>query len=211
MVRIVCVSDTHNRTDGLAVPDGDVLLHAGDLTGHGKPDELAQAVRWLTSLPHAHKIVVAGNHDFLLQDQPARARRLLAEVPGLVYLEDELATVAGLRIWGSPWQPWFYDWAFNLPRDGDELAAVWAQVPAGVDVLLTHSPAHGILDRTSRGDAAGCERLRAELARIRPRLHVCGHIHEAYGEMHVDGTHHVNASTCDLGYRPVQAPIVVTW
>lgn len=210
-MRLVCVSDTHNRTDGLAVPDGDVLLHAGDLTGHGKPDELAQAVRWLTSLPHAHKIVVAGNHDFLLQDQPARARRLLAEVPGLVYLEDELATVAGLRIWGSPWQPWFYDWAFNLPRDGDELAAVWAQVPAGVDVLLTHSPAHGILDRTSRGDAAGCERLRAELSRIRPRLHVCGHIHEAYGEMHADGTHHVNASTCDLGYRPVQAPIVVTW
>jgi predicted phosphodiesterase len=210
-MRIVCLSDTHNRTDDLAVPDGDVLLHAGDLTSHGKPEEFARVARWLLQLPHAHKVVVAGNHDFLLQDRPQEARALLAAVPGLIYLEDELATVAGLRIWGTPWQPWFYDWAFNLPRNGDELAAVWARVPAGVDVLLSHSPAHGILDRTRRGDAVGCERLRLELPRIRPRLHVFGHIHEAYGELVVDGTHHVNASTCDLQYRAVQAPIVVDW
>jgi Icc-related predicted phosphoesterase len=210
-MRLVCLSDTHNRTDGLVVPDGDLLLHAGDLTGHGKADEIAQAARWLASLPHRHKVVVAGNHDFLLQDRPAEGRALLGRVPGLVYLEDELVELDGLRIYGTPWQPWFYDWAYNLPRDGEELAAVWAKVPDGVDVLLTHSPAYGIVDRTSRGDLAGCERLRAAMDRIKPRLHVCGHIHEAYGEAVVAGVHHVNASTCDLSYRAVQSPIVVEW
>lgn len=210
-MRLVCLSDTHNRTDGLDVPAGDLLLHAGDLTGHGKRDEFAHAARWLASLPHRHKVLVAGNHDFLLQDRPAEARALLAAVPGLVYLMDEEVELDGVRIYGSPWQPWFYDWAFNLPRDGEELAAVWAKVPTGIDVLLTHSPMHGVVDLTSRGEPAGCERLRAAMGRIKPRLHVCGHIHEAYGQVVEDGVHHVNASTCDLGYRAVQPPIVVEW
>jgi Icc-related predicted phosphoesterase len=208
-VRLVCVSDTHNRAEGIDIPEGDVLLHAGDLTGHGEAAEVARAARWLASLPHAHKVVVAGNHDFLFQKQPEQARALLTQVPGLVYLEDSEATVAGLRIHGTPWQPWFHDWAFNLPRQGSELARVWSRVPAGIDVLLAHSPAHGILDLTSDGRAVGCELLRAELLRIRPRLHVFGHIHEAHGDVTVDGTRHVNASICDLRYRPVQAPVVV--
>jgi len=208
-MRIVCVSDTHNLAEEVSVPDGDLLLHAGDLTQRGRPAGVERAARWLATLPHPHKVVVAGNHDFLFQDDPARARALLEAVPGLVYLEDAESTVAGLRIWGTPWQPWFYDWAFNLPRGGEELARVWARVPAGVDVLLSHSPAHGILDRTERGEPVGCERLRAELPRIRPRLHVFGHIHEAYGELVEGDTRHVNASTCDLRYRPVQAPVVV--
>lgn len=208
-LRLVCLSDTHGRTAGLAVPEGDVLLHAGDLTERGRPQEVEAAARWLAGLPHRWKVVVAGNHDRLFQDDPARARGLLAGVPGLVYLQDEQAVVAGLRIFGSPWQPWFLDWAFNLPRDGAELEAVWARVPADLDVLLTHSPAHGLLDRCQDGRRVGCERLRAHLPRLRPRLHVCGHIHEAHGEVHADGTHHVNASICDVRYRPRQAPRVV--
>ncbi len=208
-MRLVCISDTHNLTERLVVPDGDILLHAGDLTQRGSRIEVERAARWLASLPQRHKVVIAGNHDFLFQEDPAAARALLRDVSGLVYLEDEEATVAGLRIYGTPWQPWFFDWAFNLPRDGDELGRVWARVPAGVDVLLTHSPAHGILDRTDADEAVGCERLAAELSRIAPRLHVFGHIHEAYGDVTIGRTRHVNASTCDLRYRPVQAPIVV--
>ena len=115
-MRVVLVSDTHNRHAAIAVPDGDLLVHAGDATSRGTPQEVAAFNAWLLRLPHRHKVFIAGNHDFLFQQQPAQARALLAAVPGLKYLEDEETTVEGLRIWGTPWQPWFYDWAFNLPR-----------------------------------------------------------------------------------------------
>lgn len=208
-MRLVCLSDTHNRTAGLAVPEGDLLLHAGDLTGSGSEEEVEQAASWLASLPHPHKVVVAGNHDWLFQREPAKAQALLAQVPGLVYLEDRCATVAGLRIHGSPWQPWFFDWAFNLPRDGAELEQVWARVEADVDVLLTHSPPHGIRDATEDGRHVGCERLRAALARLRPRLHVFGHIHEAAGRERVGETEHVNAAVLDARYRRRFPPTVI--
>ena len=205
MTRLVCVSDTHGRTRDLVVPDGDILLHAGDLTGRGRIKEIRGAHAWLASLPHRHKIVVAGNHDFGFERTPDEARAVMTDV---TYLEDEEVTVEGLRIWGTPWQPWFHDWAFNLQR-GAEMAAVWAKVPTGIDVLLTHGPPAGILDRTYRGEEVGCADQRAALARIRPRLCVFGHIHESYGQVEVDGTLYVNASTCNLEYEPVQPPIVV--
>lgn len=208
-MRIVCLSDTHNRTDGLVVPEGDLLLHAGDLTSGGSEDEVAHAARWLARLPHPAKVVVAGNHDFLFEREPEKARAILARVPGLTYLEDTGVVVAGLSIHGSPWQPWFFDWAFNLERNGKELARVWAQVPAGVDVLLTHSPPYGILDRTLDGRPVGCERLAAALARIRPRLHVFGHIHEGAGTLEVGVTRYVNAAVLDAHYRRGGAPVVV--
>jgi len=114
-----------------------------------------------------------------------------------------------LYVYGSPWQPEFNDWAFNLPRKGRELAARWAAIPSGLDVLITHGPPFGILDRTSTGEHAGCELLRAAVERARPRLHVFGHVHEGYGVVERDGTIYVNASICDLSYRPVNAPVVV--
>jgi predicted phosphodiesterase len=206
-LRLVCLSDTHNRHDHLRVPDGDVLLHAGDFTGRGTPREIAAFGAFLARLPHRSKVVIAGNHDFLFQDESERARELLGDV---TYLEDSPAEVAGLRVWGSPWQPWFHDWAFNLPR-GAALAEKWALVPAAVDVLVTHGPPHGILDRTSDGRRVGCEELAAARARIRPRLHLFGHIHEAYGTHRADGILSVNACNCDLGYRPVNPPVVLDW
>lgn len=204
-MRIVCLSDTHDQHDRIAVPDGDVLLHAGDATMMGTMVQIAAFDAWLAKLPHEHKVVIAGNHDWLFQSDPAFARSLLRHA---TYLEDTEATVAGLRIWGSPWQPWFYDWAFNLPR-GPEIAAKWAMIPAGIDVLMTHGPPAGILDLTSRGEPVGCEDLQRELLRIKPRLHVFGHIHEAYGQIEVDGCRFVNACNCSERYKPVQAPIVI--
>jgi len=204
-MRIVCLSDTHDLHHKLTVPDGDLLLHAGDATMMGTVAQIAAFDSWLATLPHPHKVVIAGNHDWLFERDPTLARSLLRHA---TYLEDAQATVAGLLIWGSPWQPWFYDWAFNLQR-GPEIAAKWAKIPSGIDVLMTHGPPAGILDRTSRGDAVGCEDLLRELGRIAPRLHVFGHIHEAYGEVEVDGRRFVNASNCSERYRPVQAPIVV--
>jgi Icc-related predicted phosphoesterase len=206
-VRLVCLSDTHERHHELVVPDGDVLVHAGDFTGHGRPAKVEAFGRYLATLPHRHKVVVAGNHDFLFQRDPARARALLGDVH---YLEDSGVTVAGLSFWGSPWQPWFHDWAFNLPR-GEALAERWRQVPTGVQVLVTHGPPLGVLDRTSRGETVGCEALTAALDRIRPGLHVFGHIHESYGVVQEEERLSVNACTCDLRYRPVNPPVVVDW
>lgn len=206
-MRIVCLSDTHGRHGGLDVPDGDVLLHAGDFTSRGEPHEIEAFDAFLARLPHRHKVVVAGNHDFLFQDEPAAARALLTHAE---YLEDGEASIEGLRVFGSPWQPWFGDWAFNLPR-GPALAERWARVPERVDVLVTHGPPFGILDLVWNGKTVGCEDLTRELARIAPRLHVFGHIHESYGIVRRGDTVFVNASVCDRAYRPVQPPIVLDW
>lgn len=214
-MRIVCLSDTHNRHGALDVPDGDVLLHAGDATMRGDPEELRAFDAWLARQPHRHKLVVAGNHDWLFEKDAALARSLLAHA---TYLQDSGIEIAGLRFWGSPWQPWFLDWAFNLER-GADLAAKWELIPEGTDVLVTHGPPYGVRDHVpprsrgtsldGNGEHVGCEALLAALERVRPRLHVFGHIHEGYGQERRDGTLFVNASNCDRAYRPINAPIVV--
>lgn len=198
MPRIVAMADTHNRHAGLAVPDGDVLIHAGDLTGRGSLPELDQVAEWLRSLPHPHKVVVAGNHDFALQRNPVAARALFH---GLTFLEDSEATLAGLRIWGSPWQPWFHDWAFNLRRGG-EIDAKWRLIPEGVDVLITHGPPLGFGDLVDRGEKVGCEDLLRHLERVKPRLHLFGHIHEDRGEWQYGPSRLVNCTTSE-GELPV--------
>ena len=216
MPRLVCLSDTHGLHDALMVPDGDVLIHAGDMTMGGREAEVQAFADWIVSLPHACKIVIAGNHDWLFERAATRARELLADV---TYLMDEGTEAAGLRIWGSPWQPWFFDWAFNLPR-GDALRDKWDLIPPDIDVLVTHGPPSGYLDGAERPvwfgaddgvdpDHVGCEELRVALDRVQPRLHVFGHIHEGYGQARHGSTILVNASTCDADYRPVNPPVVV--
>ena len=201
----MCISDTHGRASGVSIPDGDLLIHAGDLTGHGTLPEIEREADWLRSLPHASKVVIAGNHDFALERQPRAARALLH---GLTYLQDAETTEFGLRIWGSPWQPWFYDWAFNLKR-GAEIRAKWDSIPGGIDVLVTHGPPAGHGDRTDRGEDVGCVDLLDAVRRVRPRLHVFGHIHEGYGTTNEGNTTFVNACTCDVAYRPAHPPVVI--
>jgi Icc-related predicted phosphoesterase len=217
-VRLVCLSDTHNRHAEIDVPAGDVLVHAGDATMRGSRAEVQRFADWLIALPHRHKVFVAGNHDWLFQREPKVAREMLGA--GVTYLEDSGVVIDGVSFWGSPWQPWMMSWAFNLRR-GEPLRRKWELVPAGTDVLVTHTPPHGIQDRvmkiTGRAFAAatghdrhvGCEELRAALVRIRPRVHVFGHIHEGYGVTEEDGTRFVNPSCVDMHYREMQPPIVV--
>ncbi len=206
MVRLVLLSDTHGLHGDVRVPDGDVLVHAGDMSRSGRPREIEAFARFLAFRPHTHKVVIAGNHDFMFERDPVEAEGLLA--PVATYLRDSEVTLLGLRFWGSPWQPWFHDWAFNLPR-GAALAEKWALVPSGIDVLVTHGPPHGILDEARYGGPVGCEALRAALPQIAPKLHVFGHIHEAYGSERFGATLCVNASTCNLAYAPVHPPVVV--
>ena len=193
MPRIVAMADTHNRHSALVVPDGDVLIHAGDLTGRGSLPELEAVADWLRAQPHAHKVVVGGNHDFALQRNPEVARALFH---GLTFLEDSEVTLAGLRLWGSPWQPWFYDWAFNLKR-GPEIDAKWKLIPEGIDVLVTHGPPHGYGDLVDRGERVGCEDLLRHLGRVKPKLHLFGHIHEDRGEWQLGPTRIVNCTVSE--------------
>lgn len=189
-MRIVFVSDTHGLHRRTEVPPGDVLVHAGDCTKHGSLEDVEFFNEWLGTLPHAHKVVIAGNHDFCFQEQPAEAR---ARLTNATYLQDEGCEVAGLRFYGSPWTPTFFDWAFMLSED--ELAAKWALVPAGLDVLVTHGPPFGVLDLTNRDERAGSRTLLERVREVRPRVHVFGHIHEAAGRLDLDGTTFLNAST----------------
>jgi predicted phosphodiesterase len=185
---LVALSDTHGYP--CQVPDGDVLVHAGDVTDDGSLADLARAADWLHALPHRHKVLVAGNHDACLRDCRDEALRLLGPIH---YLEDAEVTLAGLRIWGSPWTPEFGGWPFMLPR-GAALAAKWALIPQGLDVLVTHGPPHGILDEVW-GRAEGCEELADRVAAAAPRLHVFGHIHEGHGTRWRGRTLFANVST----------------
>jgi len=235
MPRLVCLSDTHGQhgrlTGPFAVPDGDVLVFAGDACTSGTPGEWAAFCRWLSALPHAHKVVVAGNHDWPLQHArpdwgvsarygptTIRAARERVRDVGAALLEDSGAEAAGLSFWGSPWVPFFNYWAFNLPRNGTQLAEAWGQIPPGTDVLVTHGAAFGHLDLTGAGDRVGCERLAERLGQLDadgdgPRLHVHGDIHEAAGvhapPLGVGGRITVNAAVLDGGYRLVRPPVVV--
>jgi predicted phosphodiesterase len=211
-MRIVCLSDTHGRHDRIGpIPDGDVLIHAGDLTGHGSPREVAAFAAWFRALPHPIKVVIAGNHDFLFERDPGAARALMHRPDaGVHYLQDEaLVLPNGLKLYGSPWQPRFFDWAFNLDR-GAPLAARWALIPDDVDILITHGPPHGLLDRNTRGEPVGCEALAERLPALRRlKLHVFGHIHEARGVAERGGVTHINAAALDERYEPWQASAFV--
>jgi Icc-related predicted phosphoesterase len=198
-MRIVAVADTHMFHDDLrAIPDGDVFIHAGDLCRGGRLDELRTVATWLQALPHRHKIVVAGNHDWCFVREPRAAIKVLGQ--GIVYLQDSEATIEGIRFWGSPWQPEFNNWAFNLPR-GPALASMWALIPPQTQVLITHGPPLGIGDRSGETRRQGCEDLLAAVRRIRPLLHLFGHIHQDGGFWQEDGISFANVTCweCERG------------
>ncbi len=213
MPRIVCLSDTHNANAQIDVPDGDILIHAGDATVTGTVEEVKLFNKWFSSLPHMHKIFVAGNHDWLFERDNELARTLLEK--RIIYLQDSSVEIERLKIYGSPWQPRFFDWAFNLNR-GYEMAEKWKLIPNDIDILITHGPPNGILDLVPRrgwDENTGCEELRKRVEQIaklgRLRFHIFGHIHCGYGTHDEFGIKFINASNCDEQYRPIQPPIVV--
>jgi predicted phosphodiesterase len=223
-LRIVCLSDMHSLAYDTVIPDGDVLVHAGDICGYGKNHELDKFNHFLAGLPHKHKLFIAGNHDWPIYNAGFADSRSRINGYGRVsersksfckkmvnkaaYLEDSGIEIDGIKFWGSPWQPEFFDWAFNLPR-GQALADKWALIPDDTDVLITHGPPFGVLDQVIGGEHVGCEELLVAVQRIKPKVHVFGHIHEAYGMREQNGTTFVNASVCTERYRPTNPPIVI--
>lgn len=213
MPRIVCISDTHNFNDRIEVPDGDILIHAGDATVNGKVHEVTEFCNWFSELPHKQKIYIAGNHDWLYFLDNPLARSLTHK--SVHYLQDDFVHVNGLKIYGSPWQPRFFDWAFNLER-GPEMAEKWAKIPQDVDILLTHGPPFGILDKVNQKGSEsheGCEELRKRVEVLaafgKLKLHIFGHIHGGHGVHEEFNIKFINASICDEEYHPVQLPIII--
>jgi len=218
-MRLVCISDTHNRHRELSVPEGDLLVHAGDATRKGTLPEIEDFLAWLWEQPHRHKVFVAGNHDFLCDQVPdafqlgVRGLPLILP-PGVTYLRDSQAEFDGLRVYGSPWQSDAPDWAFWLPRGSEAMAKRRAQVPDGLDLLVTHAPPLGIHDlgTATQGyeDAHfGCPMLLEAVGRVKPRVHVFGHTHRGYGRTHRNGTTFVNAVISPRSDQPLNEPIVL--
>jgi Icc-related predicted phosphoesterase len=226
MTRLVFVSDTHTMqgqlTQAIIAAKADILVHCGDATGTGKISEVGDFSDWCEMLLRKsyvkHVVMIAGNHDLLFDhghkvvrnDWPSgpESCRARLEDAGVVYLQDDEATVAGLRFYGVPWTPRFFDWAFQIDTPGQD-EEIFGRVPENIDVLLTHGPARGIRDLVPRGELVGSPALLRALDRVRPRIHAFGHIHEGYGMTLRNGTLCINASTCTGNYKPTNPPIVV--
>lgn len=204
-MKLTLISDTHGSHHQLSLPSGDVLLHAGDVSKRGSRLEIEDFLNWFDLQDFKHKIFIAGNHDFFFENaDPAEIEKLIPS--SITYLNDSGITINGIKFWGSPVQPRFFDWAFNRDR-GADIDRHWRLIPMDVDVLLTHGPAYGILDQTADGRKVGCEMLRERIKEVKPQLSVFGHIHEAYGVQKVDDTLYVNASVLNLQYHLVNQPV----
>ncbi len=214
MIKLVCLSDTHCQLNKIEIPEGNILLHSGDLTYSGDVDEITNELYKLGKLKSRFDniIVVAGNHDWLGQTNPSLMKQLCDDNK-IDYLMDSGCTTLGLKFWGSPWQPEFFSWAFNLPR-GEELTKKWDLIPEDTQVLLTHGPPYAILDIVMvKGvpQHLGCEALAARLPKLKQlKLHSFGHLHLQGGQtMLSDGVTFVNAAMCDERYKPNRSPVVV--
>lgn len=211
VVKLVCISDTHGDHDAVDLPAGDVLIHAGDITAHGTELDLLRFLDWFGSRDVEHRLFVAGNHDTFLEQHPERTARLAREA-GVTWLNDSGCRAAGIEFWGSPITPRFLDWSF-MREPGADIERHWARIPAETQVLITHGPPHGILDGVERlngtSDKTGCPSLLTHLDRIRPAVHLFGHIHEGYGRVVRNGIEHLNISTMDREYRIANAPVII--
>jgi Icc-related predicted phosphoesterase len=209
MTKLVVISDTHTRHQEIVLPDGDILIHCGDMTNVGSITDFMKIGVWFGSMLHRYKhiICIAGNHDFGLQ----RHREVILQTafthPNIHYLEDSEIELEGIKFWGSPWTPTFYDWAFM--KDDEDLKEVWDQIPEDTNVLITHGPPHGILDMNEAGEHCGSKTLRARMEQDHIleylKVHLFGHIHEGYG--HKGRCY--NCSSLNRQYKYANPPVVI--
>lgn len=178
-ISVHCLSDTHCRHNYIIHPDEscDLLLYAGDCCEVGTLLELQSFLNWIEDYPAKEKVMVAGNHDWPFMKNSKQAKRMVPD--NVTYLIDDETEKFGYKIYGSPWQPEFCNWAFNLPR-GEQLKQMWEDIPDDTDILLTHGPPYGILDKMPRGNV-GDRELEKRIKDVDPDLHVFGHIHEQSG------------------------------
>lgn len=228
-MKIVAISDSHGQHRDLVLPEASVIIHAGDVTSVGRKTEVEDFLDWFSKLPYKHRVFIAGNHDFYFdydwkaQTSIGKSRfekkyagiygkdeveKTIASFPGITYLNDSGVEIEGIKIFGSPYTPWFHDWAFNEFR-GDDIKKHWDIIPEDTDILVTHGPVHKVLDMTLEGDCVGCKDLLARILQTKVRVHIAGHIHEGYGTYETgDGRKFINASVLNRSYYLTNDPIV---
>jgi Icc-related predicted phosphoesterase len=236
--KITLISDTHTKHNQLSttkllrkmdqpldLPGGDILIHAGDFMNSGYyKTEAIEFFNWFEAITNYDtKIFIAGNHDRIMEDDPTWAQGYLTGYKTIEYLQDEELALyfdgpngdmpeENVRIYGSPWQPEFCNWAFNLPRNGKEMKARWDAIPDNTDILITHSPPFGHLDIPGGNTIrVGCEMLRYRVDEIKPKIHVFGHIHGSWGHYFDGHTHFFNASVLDERYNYAHLPFNFEW
>ena len=224
-MRIVAISDTHGMHGRMLhpIPDGDVLIHCGDMTGHGTLPQLSAVARWLGEQPHKYKIAVPGNHDAAAETDTGVIEMFFREC-NVLFLIDKAVTLDGVKFWGAPWTPNFCNWHFMPRRNSPEMQAKWDLIPDDTQVLITHGPPHGILDEyiepgyieDAGQDHVGCELLRTRIRALHNlKVHLFGHIHEGYGRVRVSReagdplVEYVNAAICNRNYKPWNRPQAV--
>jgi predicted phosphodiesterase len=208
-MKITVISDTHLRHNELVMPPADVLIHCGDYSGRGTREELGAFNSWLRELPYKYKLINNGNHDKYSQidegiEDYYPAKDLL--INGAMLIDQEVA-IEGKRFYFSPWTPEFFNWAWMKKR-GPQIKSMWDKIPEGLDVLVTHGPPFGILDKNQNGENCGCEELLKAVQRVRPKFHLFGHIHESYGQVEIDGTTFINAANLNEHYKYTNKPVV---
>ena len=213
-IKIDLLSDTHNRHARCKCDGGDILIHAGDATGRGDEHEIIDFLDLFSQQPYKSLIMIPGNHDFGFEKKPDFFAKACKDRK-IILLNDSGVTIENIKIWGSPVQPWFHDWAFNRKR-GAEIKRHWDLIPEDTEVLITHGPPMGILDMTTFVDGSpnipvGCQDLIDKLAKTQVKLHVFGHIHEARGVLYSGPRTYVNAAFLDRMYYPqAKRPIRAT-
>ena len=216
-MKITLISDTHNKHKFVTndLPGGDLLIHAGDISSMGYEHEIREFCKWFNNIDnYTHKVFIAGNHDWGFQNNVEIVKEILGLYANITYLQDN-STLLGedmVSVYGSPWQPEFYNWAFNLPRQGVELKEKWDNIPNNTDILITHGPAYGYVDKViGRTENLGCELLTEKIKELKPKIHVCGHIHTGYGYTFDGDTHYINASVLNESYVYYNKPLTIEW
>jgi Icc-related predicted phosphoesterase len=219
-MRIVCISDTHGLHNIMRnpLPKGDVLIHAGDVCNIGSESDVRNFIYWFQNLEgYDSKIFCSGNHDWAFERKEPWLYNYINDEnlsqSDCVYLEDNSFTIEDpnfskpIKFHGTPWQKPFMNWAFNRPEK--DLYKYWEKIPLDTDILITHTPPQGIRDYNYLNESHGSPSLRTYVEKIKPVLHIFGHLHEAYGELASIDTLFINASICTLRYVPSNKPIVV--
>ena len=218
-IKLVVLSDTHGHHRSVEIPDGDVLVFAGDFMTSGyKHQEVKDFGKWFSNQPHRYKILVSGNHDRMVESFPQYCLEKFSK--NVIYLQDSGCEINGWNFWGSPFQPEFNNWAFNVPR-GTLIRKHWDLIPNDTDILITHGPPYGVLDQINTPRSKyfteghlGCEELSKVVNNISPIVHIFGHIHGGYGQLITcygedNYSAFYNASICNEEYKPVNKPHVI--
>ena len=205
-ISVIIISDTHGKHKKLInLPQADIIIHCGDFTTVGREHEVRNFMKWYSDLnQYTHKIIIAGNHDMLYEENGFLAKKLVPK--NVVYLEDSGIEIEGINFWGTPVSKPFGNWAFNHPEE--KLLKHWQVVPENTDVLITHTPPYLILDyvywkRSHEGSPALYKEV---MERIKPVLHCFGNIHGGYGIKVIENTTFINASNVNDDYEYVNPP-----